>query len=99
MLTVISVARHRDVTYMKEVIKSYGILLTEDNFEWLINKGDLILSNQTQPIESSTFYRYPGRNNVRAQYEFRVFAYQDSDLPDDWQGGQHGKSLRHFSTV
>lgn len=82
---------------MRAATKSYGILLPTGSFEWLIKKGDLVFSNKAEIIESSSFWKHPGQNQVRGKHDFRVFCYNgdgddyDHDLPDNWRAGQHGR--------
>ncbi|KAF7190557.1 hypothetical protein HII31_07716 [Pseudocercospora fuligena] len=90
-------ARHKDVTFMKEAPKSYGVLLGSDQkFHWLIKKGDLLLSNQSVPAESLSFFQpSPGRNK---KVKVSVYSYvghnsdDEFDLPEDWSSGRKGQS-------
>jgi hypothetical protein len=85
-------SRHADANYMSATTKSYGIRI-EGSFEWLIRKGDLVLSKEDRNIYSSWFSIL--RNDMKS-YELPIYVYLDDDGEDDvpgqWKDGQNGDS-------
>ena len=85
-------ARHKDARYMSAITKSYGIA-TEGRFDWLIRKGDLVISNEKRHVYSRYFY-IASKACVKGKYNFPIYSYIDKDNDDDipmwWQDGQHG---------
>ncbi|KAF2168394.1 hypothetical protein M409DRAFT_53083 [Zasmidium cellare ATCC 36951] len=92
---VIFGSRHKDVSFMRAATKSYGVVIgSQRRFHRLIKKGDLILSNQTLPIESRTFWEPTHRHDHG--YSLSLYSCDNEaddkgdDLPEDWHTGQHG---------
>jgi len=79
---------------MSAITKSYGIVLS-GRFEWLIRKGDLVLSTEKRRIRSK-YFSLPWRDCPLRKYEMVVYTYKkrsedDDDVPDSWDEGEHGK--------
>lgn len=98
LLTLAHVARHKDVAFMRGASESYGVVIgPRKRFNWLIKRGDLILSSQTVPIESETFWVASQRHSHAHQLSLYSCDNEadengDDDLPEDWQTGQYGTS-------
>ena len=78
---------------MSAITKSYGIV-RDGRFEWLIRKGDLVLSGEKRSICSRYFSLflqvYPSRKYEMVIYTFIQRDEDDDDVPDMWEDGQHG---------
>jgi hypothetical protein len=76
---------------MAAMTRSYAIVV-DGEFKWLARKGDLVLSNQTQVINSEWF-KIP-RNNM-ANFQLLLYVFNDldddDDVPDFFEDGQNGK--------
>jgi len=87
-------SRHSGIKYMSAVAGSYGILLN-GRFEWLIRKGDLVLSTEKRSIYSK-YFSLPLRDYPSRKYEMGIYRYlnrneDDDSVPDLWEDGQHGE--------
>ena len=85
-------SRHKDATYMSAITRSYGIVL-HDRFEWLVRKGDLVLSTEKRIIRRKWFWESPRAGPVR-KFDMPVWPYcgKEDDVPLSWQDGQFGRS-------
>lgn len=82
---------------MAAITKSYGMLV-DSQFQWLIRRGDLIISGEKTPIPWTRHFFYPAEGLVRGKCEIPVYYYRareknDDDVPTHWQDGQYGKNL------
>lgn len=87
-------SRHSGVKYMSAVTESYGIVL-DGRFEWLIRKGDLILSTEKRYIFSK-YFTLPLRLCPMRKYEMITYRYEkrhddDDDVPYSYEDGQYGE--------
>lgn len=74
-------------------MKSYGIT-TKGRFQWLIRKGDLVLSTEQRSIYSDLFW-FSSKTSPGKKFDVPIFVYlardkDDDDVPKDWEDGQHG---------
>lgn len=79
---------------MSAITKSYGIVLS-GRFEWLIRKGDLVLSTEKRRVQSK-YFSLPLKDCPLRKYEMFVYTYkkrseEDDDVPNSWDDGQHGR--------
>lgn len=82
-------SRHKEAKYISEITKSYGIVL-DGRFEWLIRKGDLVLSNEKRSIQSKYFW-IPSKVSPLRKYDFPIYVYkgkEEDDVPTFWQNGK-----------
>ncbi|KAK5116990.1 hypothetical protein LTR62_006711 [Meristemomyces frigidus] len=78
--------RHKDAVYVKETMDSYCIDHEQKTLEWIIKRGDVVLSGQERIIESEPFWHA----NNRGKQKFAIYCLKDrtrrlDDLPDSWQ--------------
>lgn len=75
---------------MTAATHSYGIC-ESDKFEWLIRRGDLILSTEKRLITSKVFLRSlkscPGRKFEVTIYRYEKRYEDDDDVPDFFDDG------------
>jgi hypothetical protein len=81
------------VRYMSAITNSYGIVIS-GRFEWLIRKGDLLLSTEKRRVHSK-YFSLPLKDCPLRKYEMAVYMYkkrseEDDGVPDFWEDGQHG---------
>ena len=85
--------RHKEARYMSAITKSFGIVL-QDRFEWLIRKGDLVISNEKRSIQSRRFW-IPPKDCINKKWDLPIYYYLatdgDDDVPQWWEDGQKGK--------
>lgn len=82
---------------MAAIAKSYGVLM-EGQFEWLIRKGDLVISGQKTKINWSKSFWEPASSCVNGKCDFPIYSYRartadDDGVPSRWLDGQHGTLL------
>ncbi|KAK5082464.1 hypothetical protein LTR05_007611 [Lithohypha guttulata] len=87
-------SRHKSIKYMSAITESFGIVLN-DRFEWLIRKGDLVLSSEKRTIYSKRFSLTSTILSM-GKYDMPIYRYKkrcedDDDVPDLWEDGQHGE--------
>jgi hypothetical protein len=87
-------SRHDGVKYMSAITQSYGIV-SKGKFEWLIRKGDLVLSTEKRRVRSK-YICLPLKDCPSRKYDLVIYTYDkrdedDDNVPDFWEDGQHGK--------
>ena len=87
-------SRHSGVRRMSAITKSYGIVLS-GRFEWLIRKGDSVLSTEKKRVYSK-YFSIPLKTCPARKYDMVIYTYKkrdedDDDVPDSWEDGQHGR--------
>ncbi|KAK3679082.1 hypothetical protein LTR78_001535 [Recurvomyces mirabilis] len=80
--------RHKEVIRVVEVLDSFGVRHLEGPIEWIIKKGDIVLSGQKRVVESRPFWYNAGANS-RGRQQYSVYRYFDRkrplrSLPDKW---------------
>ena len=91
-------SRHPEANYMAAVTNSYGVVV-EDRFEWLVKKGDLVLSREKRSIHSRIF-SIPPTKCPMGKLDIPIYSCVDKDdyaAPAFWQEGQHGMFPRYKS--
>lgn len=82
-------SRHGKVNYMTASGKSFGVVIN-DRFEWLIQKGDVVLTQDKREAESSEFSI--SREDAQDGRMLTVYAYRynSDDVPSAWKEGSKG---------
>lgn len=78
---------------MSAIMNSYAIKI-DGRFEWLVRKGDLVLSTEKRMVQSK-YFSVPLRSATLRKYELALYRYlnreeDDDNVPIHWEDGQYG---------
>ena len=78
---------------MTAAYQSYGVVIN-GQFQWMIRKGDVILSQEKREVRSELFW-IPRAEQAPA-YTLSIYTYRhtsDDSVPTLWKNGKHGKKF------
>ena len=71
----------------------------QEQFAWLIRRGDLVLSDEDKKVDRWFAWTFPG-TDVRG-FDLPIYAHAegDEDPPELWQTGKRGESTTSFNHI
>ncbi|KAK5163262.1 uncharacterized protein LTR77_010848 [Saxophila tyrrhenica] len=84
-----SKSRHKTVKHMYAMKRSYGVRMGS-RFEWLVRKGDLVVSDETRIVHSQTFWYTLNDKVDHADFNIYWYNRDDDNPPDVWEEGFSG---------